>query len=384
MAVTLQENNGVVVIDLSSGRIKKAFSTGSVDLDGVDTKDDGKLDPTGSLRGVPREPDAIAWIQDKYLATANEGDWKGGSRGFTVFNANSAKPVWDAGNGLEEMALSQGLFPEKRAGKKGIEPEGLAVAKFNGVDYAFVAAERGNFVAVYDMGNPKQPKYLQTLPTTNGPEGVLPIPQRNLLAVSSETDEAENGVRSSINLFAFGADKTQFPTLSSRGDKLVPFGALSGLSRDLEHPEKLFAVSDSAYEPMIYSIDAGSGTVEQSMPVIDQGKAAELDLEGISHREDGGFWAVSEGKKGPENKLVLIDDAGVVQQEVALPAEIAGKLGKQGLEGVASYGSGESEEVVFTVQREAEGEDFVRIGKYLPASGEFNWYGYRLEAPANE
>src|SRR5690606_39175188 len=26
------------------------------------------------------------------------------------------------------------------------------------------------------------------------------------------------------------------------------------------------------------------------------------------------------------------------------------------------------------------GEDFVRVGRYLPATGQFNWYGYQLEA----
>src|SRR5699024_796924 len=118
VAVTLQENTGIVLIDLPTGKITKAFSAGSVDLAGIDTQGDGKLDPSGSLQGVPREPDAIGWIQDRYLATANEGDWKGGSRGFTIFDSLTGEPVWDAGNRFEHLALSQGLFPEGRAGKK--------------------------------------------------------------------------------------------------------------------------------------------------------------------------------------------------------------------------------------------------------------------------
>ncbi|MCZ4148302.1 alkaline phosphatase, partial [Escherichia coli] len=131
-AVSLQENNGIVLIDLPSGTITKAFSAGTVDLDGIDTDEDGKLDPAGSLLGVPREPDAIGWIQDRYLATANEGDWKGGSRGFPVFDSSTGEPVWDAGNSFEHLALSQGLFPESRAGKKGTEPEGLAIGEYQG------------------------------------------------------------------------------------------------------------------------------------------------------------------------------------------------------------------------------------------------------------
>ena len=379
-AVTLQENNGIVLIDLPSGTITKAFSAGTVDLDGIDTDEDGKLDPAGSLLGVPREPDAIGWIQDRYLATANEGDWKGGSRGFTVFDSSTGEPVWDAGNSFEHLALSQGLFPESRAGKKGTEPEGLAIGEYQGTDYAFVASERGNFVAVYDMSDPRAPKYLQTLPTTNGPEGILPIPGRELLAVSSETDEAENGVRSALNLFSFGAAAPQFPQLSSDPADPVPFGALSGLSANPADASQLFAVSDNAYQPRIYTLEAGTpATVESSMEVTEA--SVELDLEGLAARADGGFWAAHEGESGAENLLVRIDAEGVVQEEIALP-ELA-ELGKHGLEGIAATGSGEKEEVVFAVQRELPGEDYVRLGKYLPATGEFSWYGYQLEAAAD-
>lgn len=377
LAVTLQENNGIVLIDLPSGQITKAFSAGAVDLDGIDTEQDGKLDPTGSLQDVPREPDSVAWLQDRYLATANEGDWKGGSRGFTIFDSHTGEVLWDAGNSFEQLALSQGLFPEKRAGKKGVEPEGLAIAEYGGVDYGFVASERGNFVAVYDLGDPTAPRYVQTLPTTNGPEGILPIPERNLLAVASETDEGE--VRSALTIFSFGAGEAQFPQVAS-GEELVPFGALSGLSADPEDASKLFAVNDNAYEPRIYTLATGTpATVESSIPVT--GASVELDLEGIAAREEGGFWAAHEGASGAENLLVRIDAEGAVREEVALPGIEA--LCKQGLEGVTVRGSGADEEVIFTLQRELPGEDFVRLGKYLPAAGEFNWYGYQLE-PATE
>ncbi|HJX79679.1 esterase-like activity of phytase family protein [Glutamicibacter sp.] len=381
LAVTLQENNGVVLIDLPTGEITKAFSAGSVDLKDIDIAEDGKLDPTGALKDLPREPDAIGWIQERYLATANEGDWKGGSRGFTIFDSETGKVVWDAGNSFEHLALSQGLFPEKRAGKKGTEPEGLAVENFHGIDYLFVASERGNFVAVYELSDPTNPTYLQTLPTTNGPEGILPIPGRDLLAVASETDEADNGVRSSMTLFKFGATEAQFPTIESDRKNLVPFGALSGLSADPSQPRKLFAVSDSAYEPRIYVINTEEtpALVESSLPVTTEGAPATLDLEGLAARSDGGFWAAHEGKKGADNALIQIDEAGAVLNEVTLPENVVGQLGGQGLEGISVRGSGDQEEVIFTLQREVPGEDFVRIGKYTPANGEFTWYGYQLE-----
>ena len=40
---------------------------------------------TGKMDGVPREPDAVQWIDDERFVTANEGDLDGGSRGFTIF-----------------------------------------------------------------------------------------------------------------------------------------------------------------------------------------------------------------------------------------------------------------------------------------------------------
>jgi len=379
LAVTLQENNGIVLVDLPSGKLIRAFSTGTVDLQGIDSSDNGQLDTAGSLRDVPREPDAVAWLQDRYLASANEGDWKGGSRGFSIFDSHTGEIVWDSGNTLEQLALAQGLFPENRADKKGIEPEGLAIARFNGVDYGFIAAERANFVAVYDLSDPKSPRYVQTLPSTNGPEGILPIPKRGLLAVASETDEGD--VRSAVSLYSFGADQAQFPQLKSNPDTLVPFGALSGLSPDPENPKKLYAVSDNAYAPQIYGISLGSpATIDRSIPVT--GASVELDLEGLAAREDGGFWAAHEGEEGSENMLVKIDDSGAVLEEASLPGNVVGSLQKQGLEGVTVRGSGEDEQVIFTMQREVPGESFVRLGAYHPATGAFSWYGYPLDKPA--
>lgn len=55
---------------------------------------------------------------------------------------------------MEELATRYGLHNEDRAGKKGPEIEGLAVATMNGTRYAFVASERSNYVAVYDADDP--------------------------------------------------------------------------------------------------------------------------------------------------------------------------------------------------------------------------------------
>lgn len=77
LAVTLQENNHLVVIG-ADNKVAAHFPAGTVDLAGIDTAKDGKLDFSGALAAVPREPDAVAWLDDDHFVTANEGDWKGG------------------------------------------------------------------------------------------------------------------------------------------------------------------------------------------------------------------------------------------------------------------------------------------------------------------
>ncbi len=158
LAVSLQENNGVALIDVKNRKVTGAFSTGTVTASGFDTKEDSVIDASGSLTDVPREPDAIAWVDADHIATANEGDLSGGTRGWSVFDANTGDVVWDAGNSFEQLAITYGLFNNDRAANKGPEPEGLAIAEFGGIRYAFVASERSNFVAVYDLTDPAEPR----------------------------------------------------------------------------------------------------------------------------------------------------------------------------------------------------------------------------------
>lgn len=125
VALTLQENNGVAIIDLKKGVVENVFTAGAVTLTGVDAVEDGFVSPVDTLTGVVREPDAVGWIDDRYLATANEGDWKGGSRGWTVFDSKTGNVVWDAGSTLEDLAIKHGLHNDDRSGNKGVEIEGL-------------------------------------------------------------------------------------------------------------------------------------------------------------------------------------------------------------------------------------------------------------------
>lgn len=201
VAVTLQENNAIALVDIKSRTVITSYSAGIVTVGGVDTVKDGVVNPTGSIT-EEREPDAIAWIGNDYVATANEGDWNGGSRGWTVFEATTGEVVWDAGNTFENRAIDAGLYPESRANKKGTEPEGILSATFGGTPYVFVASERGSYVAVYDVSDPANPVFVQLLETLNGPEGLVADEKNDVLYVSSEADDPE-GERAGVQAFVF-------------------------------------------------------------------------------------------------------------------------------------------------------------------------------------
>jgi DNA-binding beta-propeller fold protein YncE len=97
--VTLQENNHIAIVDLATGKVTASFTAGTVDLAGIDTEKDGVIALTGSKAGVAREPDAVQWIGDDRFVTANEGDYQGGSRGFTIFRTDGTVD-YESGPGL--------------------------------------------------------------------------------------------------------------------------------------------------------------------------------------------------------------------------------------------------------------------------------------------
>jgi len=205
IVVTLQENNHIVVVD-RNGNIVNHFSAGLVDLNNIDTVKDGVYNPVNSLKNVRREPDAVKWIDDTYFATANEGDYKvkipgqakrGGSRGWTIWNKDGTV-VYESAESFETALAEAGYWPDKRAEKKGVEPESIEVATIDGHRVVFVGAERANAVGVYDVSNLSAPQLLQILPTGKAPEGLVAIPERRLFVTSNEGD-----AKNSLSIFKF-------------------------------------------------------------------------------------------------------------------------------------------------------------------------------------
>ncbi len=351
--VTLQENNHIIIVDLASGIVTGDFPAGSVDLYGVDAREDGLISLTDNIPAVPREPDAVTWVTlpngEYRIATANEGDLFGGSRGFTIFD-RQGNVQFDSGNDFDTLAVTHGHYPDDRSENKGSEPESVEFGQFGDDRYLFVGSERGSFVAVYELTRSGRPTFKQFLPAPLGPEGVLAIPERGLLIASGEEDDPSFGVRSTVMIYKLKSGEPSYPQIVSKANGNQPpigWSALSGMVAKPGKKKDLLAVWDSYYaEGRIFTIDASKSPAVIKSELAITGNTVELDLEGIAVAPDSTYWLASEGNASDTrpNTLLQVDPkTGVVMREVGLPDEILacravsttrGTLGS-GFEGVA-------------------------------------------------
>jgi len=241
--VTLQENNAIAKIDLTSKTITNIFPLGFKDYnaDGneINVSDEDKKTDLAkwNVKGIYM-PDAIALLESAgtpFLFTANEGDsreytgfseikrvkaiqldptafptasllqqatqlgnlqitttlgdpngdglftelYSYGARSFSVWNGNDGIQVYDSKNELDVKAIAANMYDDKRSDDKSVEPEGITIGKIGNKNVAFVGLERADAVAVYDVTNPAKPLFLKMLATGDAPEGVLIIPAKN-------------------------------------------------------------------------------------------------------------------------------------------------------------------------------------------------------------
>lgn len=455
--VTLQENNHIALVDLDKGVIVKHFSAGTVDLDQVDIDKDSLIDLSGELLEIPREPDGVSWVSNTQFVTADEGDLDGGSRGFTVFNTDGTV-AHAPGNSVEHAIVRHGHYPDKRSGKKGNEPENVEFGQYGDDKFLFVGSERASVVLVYKIQNNKQNhfrnhfgnlvnnvtnvnnkgfqyrkfnkhaedgfngkegrwsmlKLKQVLPTAVKPEGLLAIPQRNLFIAAGEEDSRDDKIRSALSIYQLGG-KANYPTIISkdRDDGTPrPWGALSGLAMDREESHIAYTVQDSFYEKSrILKLDVEESPAKIIKEIVlfddlgilaaidpalvnDDG-SVNLDPEGISTREQGGFWLASEGKGSVGstsqpfeslNLLLRIDKNGLIEDVVTLPEAVNNRQVRFGFEGVSAVSSDEGEVLYVAFQREWTGdaEQHARIGRYHTSTRQWTFYYYPLEAAASD
>ncbi len=386
--VTLQENNHMVVVS-KDGEITSHFSAGAVDLDGIDATDErGALIFTESQAGRLREPDAVAWIDDNHFATANEGDMDGGSRGWTIFHKGGSV-VYENGTDFEKAIIQIGHYPDKRSDSKGVEPESVTFATFNGTPYVFVGAERASVVGVYDVTNPAAPVLKQLLPSGVGPEGYVTIPERNLLVSANEKDLIEDGgARAHVMLFEYQDAPATYPHMTSEGaDELIGWGAISGMVADKDGI--IWAVNDSFYgfQPSIFKIDT-TQTPARIVDVIrvtrNGAPAQKLDLEGITLDGKGGFYVASEGRTERliPHAIYHVQANGAIKNlkgEFGIPAELAAVEKRFGFEGITKIG----DTLWMAVQREWKDDpaDHVKLVSYNLKTKEWGAVHYPKAKP---
>jgi DNA-binding beta-propeller fold protein YncE len=222
--IALQENNALAKIDIAGGRLLGVLPLGtkdhSVDGMGMDPNDkDGAVDIAPvPVRGLYM-PDALAAFEidgQVYVVSANEGDARDedervekakiddkaltaeqktklerlkvstidgdvdgdgdidvlhayGARSIAIWDADG-KLVWDSGDQIERITADRlgNSFNnsndenkyESRSDDKGPEPEAVDVGTIDGRTYAFVGLERVGGVMVFDVSNPRSPRYV--------------------------------------------------------------------------------------------------------------------------------------------------------------------------------------------------------------------------------
>ena len=167
----------------------------------------------------------------------------------------------------------------------------------------------------------------------------------------------------------------------------IHWGALSGLSIDTTHEDVLYAVHDHNLphpEILVLDVSGDQAIVTHSIPVLLNGAEPPYDLEGITHRSEGGFWLASEGKRGQgrPNLIVRTDESGNVLEEIALPKYMASIRTKAGFEGITVNGTDTAEEVLVIFQRSwpDDPEGTLKIGRYHVHNKQWKFYRYPLDA----
>lgn len=384
-AVTLQENNHVVLVDLKSGSVTGHFSAGSVNLSQVDLTDErpNKIALGETQADRLREPDGITWLSKTRFAIANEGDLNGGSRSYTIMNTKG-EVEYDSGAELEHLAVRLGHFNDRRSDAKGTEPENVAFARFDRTDYLFVALERASLLAVYDLSVPTKPVLKQALPGAISPEGILTIPSRNLVISASEVDDRGLPARAALNLYAYQKAQASYPKVMSadRADGTpIPWAALSGMAAAADG-KTLYAVEDSFFHSnRIFEMDvtASPAIIKREIQIKDSNdvfknvgltlpaakdnqafdqtdvaaminadKSVNIDPEGIAMATGGGFWVASEGAGSKTtyesgrnivsaNLIFKVAANGDIQEVIALPPELNVLQTRYGFEGVTEH-----------------------------------------------
>jgi len=436
VAVSLQKNNGVVLIDLRRRKVITTIDAGLVTLDNVDVTIDRVISQSESSFNLLREPNGIAWIDDRYFVTADEGILDGGSRGFTIFDSINEEIAYTSGSLIDHLTASIGHYPEQLSNGNSGEPESVSFGKFDRQNLIFLSIKNSGVITVFDVSEPTDPDLIQVLPAGLSVGKVFPIPQRNLLVVGTKMDFPS--ARSSVTIYEGGFLRNKYPTIISndrdKSDTPIPWGALSGLAGETRpendpfgapnlirkyqnsrgkgnrdpRPIVLYAVEDSFYrKSRIFTINAAKSPARLvaetrikdrynllknadmafQSKLVNQDNTVNLDLEGIAIIPDETtLWVVSEGKGNKNddsfhsiNYLIKVDDEGDIIKVVTLPDSVNNNQRDGGFAGVAVGDDVFSDKVVVAFKEAWNDESAPRLGVYDMLEDTWEFYFYPLD-----
>jgi len=414
--VTLQENNGMVLLDLNTQTVVAAYAAGTIaNLTQIDNDYDEVIQPSDFLENVARQPDGVVWLDENTFATANEGDLRtglaGGARGFTIYSSVDGAVIYESGNSFEHDLIRHGHYPEERSQVLGNEPESVAFGTFGGTDMLFVGSERGSVVLVYDVTDRSAPVLAFVLPTLVAPEGILTIPEKNLVVVASEEDSRRDRIRAGLSIFQFDPSGTpDYPTIVST-DRMdgtpIPFSSLSGLVAF--NDTLMLAVEDSFFKrsrilvldtSAVPAVVVGEAQIrDDSFAVvnnllsslgytgyINRDNTLNIDVEGIAFDDDGVVWLAVEGSGtvGDErrpvrslNMLLKVNNRTFTEQAILLPDELNAVQNNNGFHGIAIDGAN----IVTVMERAWNEEELPRLSIYNTESESWKFYFYPVDEP---
>ena len=205
--ISLQEANAVATLNLATGEFEAVQSLGfknhNLSENALDLLKDDRIElKSQDVYGIYM-PDAIRCYEvngTTYLVTANEGDsrdWTGfcnekeilldgcevvtldtsfydgldpdktylyGGRSFAIYEASTMTQVFESGSEFETITAevlpdvfncsNDKISMDNRSGKKGPEPEDVAIGTIGSRTYAFIGLERIGGIMMYDITNP--------------------------------------------------------------------------------------------------------------------------------------------------------------------------------------------------------------------------------------
>ena len=311
-AVTLQEQDAVVIVDLIGNSVLDSWSTGTQTFD-ADPFNDGLL-RFNQLVTREREPDGIKWTADgQALVTANEdenddldGGLKQGTRDFTIWRADGTV-LANGGPAYDRRIADYGLIAENRNDDAGSEPEGVELATIDGRELAFVTNERSRSTSVYDISNKQAPRFVAILPGGHRPESAVALPARKrVITADEEAAFSVFRITTADNL------PTDRPLIRTEDEPWADVRGLGAIGAG-----KLAMVPRYSAERGLFEVTVGTPGIAAARKLLDiTGLPASSVVQDVAARPGGGWWLAISG--GTTVDVARLDQDGAVVETIDL------------------------------------------------------------------